>query len=246
MLSVILITKSDAERLPRCLELVRGLADDVVVRDSDSTDANLEIARRYTENVFSSPNCPGFGPQKNRALDYTCGDRVLSLDADEWLTPELGAEIRQTLQAPRTAVYEIPRLSSFCGRPMRHSGWWSDYLARLFRRGSVWFSNALVHERLLYTGTAARLKNPLRDNTYRNLDEMLAKLGRYSSDGAQNHRNRGGLGKAIALGIWAFVRTYVIRAGFLNGREGFLLAVSNAETTYYRYLKLMYLAEGKI
>ncbi len=247
-LSVILITKNEAERLPRCLESVRGLADEMVVLDSGSSDATLEIARRYTDKVFVSPDWPGFGLQKNRALAYATGDWVLSLDADEWLTPELAAEIRQTLQAPQARVYEIPRLSSFCGRPMRHSGWWPDHVARLFQRGAARFSDDLVHERLVYSERAARLQKPLRHETYRTLDEMLVKLNRYSSDGAQNHRQRGkrgGLGKAIGRGLWAFVRTYVIRAGFLDGREGFLLAVANAETTYYRYLKLMYLMEGK-
>jgi glycosyltransferase involved in cell wall biosynthesis len=247
-LSVILITKNEAERLPRCLESVRGLADEMVVLDSGSSDATLEIARRYTDKVFVSPDWPGFGLQKNRALAYATGDWVLSLDADEWLTPELAAEIRQTLQAPQARVYEIPRLSSFCGRPMRHSGWWPDHVARLFQRGAARFSDDLVHERLVYSERASRLQKPLRHETYRTLDEMLVKLNRYSSDGAQNHRQRskrGGLGKAIGRGLWAFVRTYVIRAGFLDGREGFLLAVANAETTYYRYLKLMYLIEEK-
>ncbi len=245
-LSVILITKNEAERLPRCLESVRAIADEIVVLDSGSTDATLEIARRYTDKVYSRPDWPGFGPQKNRALDMASGDWVLSLDADEWLTPELATEIQTALQAPVAEVYEIPRLSSFCGRPMRHSGWWPDHVARLFKRGAARFSDDLVHERLVFKGTAVELKNPLRHETYRNLDEMLVKLNRYSTDGAQNHLNRdkrGGLGKAIGRGLWAFVRTYVIRAGFLDGREGFLLAVANAETTYYRYLKLMYLRE---
>ncbi len=247
-LSVIVITKNEAERLPRCLESVREIADEIIVLDSGSTDATLEIARRYTEKVFVSPDWPGFGPQKNRALDYATGEWVLSLDADEWLTPELLMAIQTTLKAPTADVYEIPRLSSFCGRPMRHSGWWPDHVARLFRRGSARFSDDLVHERLVFTGAAGRLKTPLRHETYRTLDEMLIKLNRYSTDGAENHFNhgkRGGLGNAIGRGLWAFVRTYVIRAGFLDGREGFLLALANAETTYYRYLKLMYLAERK-
>lgn len=247
-LSVILITKNEAERLPRCLESVREIADEVIVLDSGSTDATLEIARRYTAKVFVSPDWPGFGPQKNRALSYATGDWVLSLDADEWLTPELAAEIAAVLKAPTAEVYEIPRLSSFCGRPMRHSGWWPDHVARLFRRGSAGFSDDLVHERLLFSSATLRLKIPLRHETYRNLDEMLVKLNRYSSDGAQNHLRRGkrgGLGQAMGRGAWAFVRTYIIRAGFLDGREGFLLAVANAETTYYRYLKLMYLVEAE-
>lgn len=258
-LSVILITKNEAERLPRCLESVRSIADEIVVLDSGSTDATLEIARRYTDKVYSRPDWPGFGPQKNRALDMASGDWVLSLDADEWLTPELATEIQTALQAPVAEVYEIPRLSSFCGRPMRHSGWWPDHVARLFKRGSARFSDDLVHERLVQVSprppgeglgerVSGRFHHPLRHETYRTLDEMLVKLNRYSTDGAQNHLNRdkrGGLGKAVGRGLWAFVRTYVIRAGFLDGREGFLLAVANAETTYYRYLKLMYLAEKK-
>ncbi len=247
-LSVIIITKNEAERLPRCLESVREIADEIIVLDSGSTDATLEIARRYTDKVTVSADWPGFGPQKNRALDDATGDWVLSLDADEWLTQELAAEVVAVLKAPTAEVYEIPRLSSFCGRPMQHSGWWPDHVARLFRRGTARFSDDLVHERLVFSGSTRRLKSPLNHETYRNLDEMLVKLNRYSTDGAENHLKhgkRGGLGKAIGRGVWAFVRTYVIRAGFLDGREGFLLAVANAETTYYRYLKLMYRAEGK-
>ncbi|TSA22768.1 MAG: glycosyltransferase family 2 protein [Betaproteobacteria bacterium] len=246
-LSVILITKNEAERLPRCLESVR-FADEIIVLDSGSTDATLEIARRYTDQVFISDGWPGFGPQKNAALSHASGDWVLSLDADEWLTPELAAEVQRVLAAPQADVYEIPRLSSFCGREMRHSGWWPDHVARLFRRGTARFSDDLVHERLLFTTHARRLMHPIRHETYRHLDEMLVKLNRYSTAGAQNQLDQGkraGLGKAISRGLWAFLRTYIIRAGFLDGREGFLLAVANAETTYYRYLKLMYLVAHK-
>jgi glycosyltransferase involved in cell wall biosynthesis len=247
-LSVIVITKNEAERLPRCLESVRTIADEIVVVDSGSADATPDIARQYGARFTVTPDWPGFGPQKNRALAHATGDWVLSLDADEWLTPELAAEIRQVLQAPQSDVYALPRLSSFCGRPMRHSGWWPDHVTRLFKRGAARFSDDLVHERLMFSGTHAVLQEPIMHETYRTLDEMLVKLNRYSTDGAQNHIHqgkRGGLGRAIGRGLWAFVRTYVIRAGFLDGREGFLLAVANAETTYYRYLKLMYLAEGR-
>ena len=243
-LSVILITKNEAERLPRCLESVRELADEIVVLDSGSTDATLEIARRYTDKVYSRPDWPGFGPQQNRVLDMAGGDWVLSLDADEWLTPELAAEVRAVLQAPAAAVYEIPRLSSFCGRPMRHSGWWPDYVARLFKRGSARFSDDLVHERLVFEGTAVQLHSPLQHESVRKLEEVLDKVDRYSTAGAEQARSKGkqgGLGKAVLHGTWAFLRAYVIKRGFLDGREGFILAVSSAEGTYYRYLKLMYL-----
>jgi len=245
-LSVILITKNEAERLPRCLESVRGLADEIVVLDSGSSDATLEIARRYTDQVHSSADWPGFGPQKNRALDYASGDWVLSLDADEWLTPELAAEIRQTLQAPQAKVYEIPRLSSFCGRPMRHSGWWPDHVARLFKRSTARFSEDLVHERLVFDGYAMALKGILNHESFRSLEDVLNKANAYSSHGAQQAFERGcsgSLGKAIAHSAWTFIRTYCLKKGFMDGREGLMLAISNAEGVYYRYLKLMHLVE---
>ena len=245
-LSVILICKNEAERLPRCLESVRGLADEIVVLDSGSTDATLEIVRRYTDKAYRSPDWPGFGPQKNCVLDYATGDWVLSLDADEWLTPELVVEIQAVLKNPAAEVYEIPRLSSFCGRPMRHSGWWPDHVARLFRRGTARFSDDLVHERLVFDGKAVALQGTLNHESFRSLEDVLNKANAYSSQGAQQAFERGrsgGLGKAVAHAVWAFMRTYVLKWGFMDGREGLMLAISNAEGVYYRYLKLMDLAE---
>lgn len=243
-LSVVVIVKDAEATLTRCLESV-AFADEIVVLDSGSTDATPLIARRYTEKYRVSPDWPGFGIQKNRALDQAEGDWVLSLDADEWVTPDLREEIVRLLAAPAADVYALPRLSSFCGREMRHSGWWPDYVPRLFRRGAARFSDDLVHEKLVFEGRAARLTRPLRHASVRSLDEVLEKLNRYSSAGARQQLakgERGGVSRAVAHGLWAFFRTYFLRAGFLDGREGFLLAVANAEGTYYRYLKLIYLA----
>ncbi len=244
-LSVILITKNEASRLAATLEAV-AFADEIVVLDSGSTDGTVEVARRYTDQVRVSPDWPGFGPQKNRVLDLATGDWVLSLDADERVTPELAAEIEAAIAAPAFDMYELPRLSSFCGRSMRHSGWWPDYVPRLFRRGSARFSDDLVHERLVFQGETGRLKAPLLHESFRTLDELLAKVNHYSSAGAEQalaRGKRGSLGKAVGHGLWAFLRTYLLRAGFLDGREGFMLAVSSAEAVYYRYAKLIYLRE---
>jgi len=117
-LSVILITKNEAENIRACLESV-GWADEIVVVDSGSTDETVEIAREFTGKVYLHPDWPGFGPQKNRALDYATGDWVLSIDADERVTPELRGEIEHELSSPQADAYRIPRLSSFCGRFMR-------------------------------------------------------------------------------------------------------------------------------
>ncbi|MFN5774725.1 MAG: glycosyltransferase family 2 protein, partial [Burkholderiaceae bacterium] len=151
-LSVILITKNEAELVGQCLESVKW-ADEIIVVDSGSTDATVEICKRYTDRVTVT-DWPGFGPQKNRALAMATGDWVLSIDADEEVTPGLAQEIRNMTQSPLTnaAVYALPRLSSLLGRPMRHGDWWPDEVPRLFRRGEAQFSNDLVHERLEFAG----------------------------------------------------------------------------------------------
>lgn len=241
-LSVIIITKNEALNIRECIESVKW-ADEIIVVDSGSTDDTVAICREFTPHVYSH-DWPGFGVQKNRALDYASKDWVLSLDADERVTPELRAEIETTLHEGKARGYEIPRLSSFCGKFMHHSGWYPDYVLRLFRRGSARFSDSLVHERLIIDSKTERLESLLLHYAFENLEEVLHKTNQYSTAGAQMQFQRGrnsSLSGAVLRGLWSFVRTFVLRAGFLDGREGFILAVSNAEGTYYRYLKLMLL-----
>lgn len=243
-LSVIVITKDEEAVIGRCLESVRW-ADEIVVVDSGSRDRTVEIARALNANVVITQDWPGFGPQKNRALDAAHGDWVLSLDADEWVPAALAEEIKARLAQPGDAVgFRVPRRSTFCGREMRHSGWWPDYVLRLFRRGSGRFSDDLVHEQLVVRGSIGTLRAHLMHEAFVDLEEVLHKANSYSTWNARSLRDRGqrgGLGKAIARGLWTFLRTYLLRAGFLDGREGFMLAVSNAEGTYYKYVKLMLL-----
>jgi glycosyltransferase involved in cell wall biosynthesis len=238
-LSVILITRNEAANIAACLESV-AWADEIVVVDSGSTDETPAICRRYTQNLTVT-DWPGFGPQKNRALDRATGDWVLTIDADERVTPELRAEIEQVLQAPDADAYELPRLSSYLGQAMRHGGWWPDHVTRLFRRGSARFSEARVHETLQVTGRTGRLKQHLIHHPFRSLDQVIGKMDSYSTAAAAGMAERGrsaGLTSAVLHGLFAFLRTYVLRAGFLDGRLGFVLAVSNAEGAYYKYLKL--------
>jgi len=247
-LSAVVITKNEARVIQRCLESV-AWADEIIVLDSASDDCTAEIARRLKAKVEVTGDWPGFGAQKNRALALATGDWVLSLDADEWVTPELRAEIVRALAASNGhAAFRMPRLSSYCGRFMRHSGWWPDHVTRLFQRGAARFSDDRVHERLIVEGSVGALHEALRHEAVRDLDEALAKMNAYSTAGALMQHERGArasLTGAIWHGAWTFVRTYVLRAGFLDGREGFMLAVSNAEGAYYRYLKLMLLTAKK-
>ncbi|WP_333843196.1 glycosyltransferase family 2 protein [Pelomicrobium sp.] len=245
-LSVIVIAKNAEETIERCLTSV-AWADEIVVLDSGSRDATVEIAQRHASKVEVSPDWPGFGPQKNRALALANSEWVLSLDSDEWVPEALRQEIEQAIRSPGDHVaFRMPRLSTFCGRPIHHSGWWPDYVVRLFRRGSGQFSDDLVHERVLVTGPVGTLKTPLGHAPIRDLEQALEKVNAYSSAGAVNFfraGHRGSLAKAVGRGAWSFFRTYVLRAGFLDGRMGFILAIYNAEATYYRYLKLMLLEE---
>ena len=246
LLSVVLITKNAAPVIRRCLESV-AWADEIVVLDSESSDGTAELCREFTPRVETVRDWPGFGPLKNRAVEQARGEWIFNIDADEWVTPALRAEIEAALRAPgEAAAFRVPRRSSYCGRFIRHSGWWPDHVTRLFRRGRARFSEDQVHERLLVEGGVGTLRQPLLHEAFRDLEQVLGKVNTYSSQGALGLRKRGAkatVATAVAHGAWTFFRTYCLRAGFLDGREGFMLAVSNAEGTYYRYLKLLLLEE---
>ncbi len=246
-ISAIIITKNAGTMIRRCLESV-AWADETIVVDSGSSDDTAEICRALGVKLTVTPDFPGFGAQKNRALDAATGDWVFSIDADEWVTPELRDEMRAVMADPAAApAYALPRRSSFCGREMKHSGWWPDYVVRLFRREAARFSEDLAHERLVVTGTTRKLKQPLMHEAISTMEQMLGKMNLYSSASARMLHARGrraSIGTAVLHGSWAFFRTYVLRRGFLDGREGFILAVANAEGSYYRYIKLM-LENGK-
>jgi len=246
-LSVIVITKNEEHSIRDCLGSIVW-ADEIIVLDSGSTDNTVAICREYTSKVFVT-GWPGFGPQKNHALEMATCDWVLSLDADERVTPELQAEIRTAIDYPGNNIaFKMPRLSNYCGRYMRYSGWWPDYIIRLFCRGRAHFTNDLVHEHLIVHGAVETLSKPLIHNSFDDLEDVLNKINSYSSAGASmmhQKKKKATLASSILHGLWAFVHTYILRAGFLDGREGLMLAVSNAEGTYYRYLKLMMMTRGK-
>lgn len=241
-LSVIIIAKNAGTMIRRCVESV-AWADEVVVVDSGSSDATQDICRELGAKVIVTSDWPGFGAQKNRALDAACSDWVFSIDADEWVTPELRDEIQATINSVAAAsAYTIPRRSSFCGRYMKHSGWSPDYVIRLFQRGSARFSDDLVHERLIVDDAVRKLRQPLMHETITDLSQLITKMDLYSTASARDLHARGrraSIWTALLHGGWAFFRTYILRAGFLDGREGLMLAIANAEGSYYRYVKLM-------
>lgn len=241
-LSAILITRDEEINIGECLASV-AFAREIVVVDSGSSDATVAIAQAAGARVVHTSDWPGFGAQKNRALAEASQPWVLSIDADERVTPELRDEILRVVNAagPQPEAWAMPRHSSFCGQFMNHSGWYPDRVLRLFRRGTARFSDDVVHERVLPSGGVGHLRHHLLHISYRDLETVLDKMNRYSTAGAQRLHGSGrraSLGSAILHGLWAFLRTYVLQRGFMDGRLGFVLAVSVAEGTYYRYLKL--------
>ncbi|GGP26238.1 glycosyltransferase family 2 protein [Silvimonas amylolytica] len=245
-LSVILIAHNEIANLRDCLASV-AFADEVIVVDSGSTDGSVALAREMGAKVLET-DWPGFGPQKNRALDLAQGDWVFSIDADERVPEGLRDEILMTISQPQFDAYEMPRLSSFCGRFIRHSGWWPDPVLRLFRRGSARFTDVAVHERLIAQGKTGRLRHHLLHYSYPDLESVLAKINRYSSDAA---RAKFAAGKRSTLlgacfrGFWTFFRHYTFQRGFLDGREGFLLAVTAGIGNFCRYAKLAQLGRNE-
>ena len=243
MLSVIIITKNEAGNILDCLASV-AWADEIIVIDSGSDDRTVEICEQFGARVYVN-QWPGYGKQKNFALDFAKGDWVLSIDADERVTPLLHEEIERVIANPgEFLAWKIPRLSSFCGRYMRHSGWWPDYVVRLFARGQAIFSDDIVHEQVLVKGRTGTLVGYFLHESIESFEDLLSKMNQYTSAGAllaYQKGKKGSLRKAIGHGVWAFFRCYILRTGFLEGREGFILAVSTAESSYYRYLKLMFM-----
>lgn len=248
-ISAILITRNEEGNLRACLQSLCDWVDEIVVVDSASTDATVAIAQEFGAVVQHAQDWPGFGPQKNRALSVATSEWVLSIDADERITPELAKEIRQVVSnQPNGQAFEIPRSSFYCGRFMQHSGWYPDHVLRLFKRGHAHFSNDLVHERVITADEIVQLSQPLLHYSFHTFSQVLKKIDAYSEASAKQSYEKGrraNVFTAVGHGLWAFIRTYFFKAGFLDGQHGLALAISNAEGSYYRYLKIWLLQKNE-
>lgn len=238
-LSVIIITKNEAENIRACLESVKW-ADEIIVVDSGSSDATVEICRELGAQVHEH-DWPGFGMQKNRVLSYATNEWVFSLDADERVTADLKAQLIKAMEDGSEDGFYVPRLSQFCGRFIRHSGWYPDYVLRLFKRTKGRFSDDMVHERVILEGAAGRLSSPLLHYSYINEADVQRKTEQYARAGALQMLKNGKtatFADAPLRAGWAFIRTYCLRLGFLDGIAGFNVAMMNARTTYLKYRQL--------
>jgi O-antigen ligase len=241
-LSVIIITMNEADRLETCLASVLPIASEIIVFDSGSSDGTVEIAGKYTDKVFET-DWPGYGPQKQRALEKATGEWVLSIDADEALSPEACSEIDRLLrEKPDAAGYKLPWAVTIFGQTLNH-GRSARAPLRLFRRKGARFTDSVVHEKILLPkGDIKVLKGRLLHFTHRDFGHYLEKNRKYAWLGAQKRFSSGktgaGLTGATLRAIWTFFQIYFIRLGFLDGRIGFLVAVMYSQGSFNKYAGL--------
>ncbi len=242
-LSVVMIVRNESANLRACLETVRW-ADEIVIVDSGSNDDTVSIARAYTGEVYLEPDWRGYGVQRQRAQARARGDWIFMLDADERVTPELRAEIQAVVaNDDRNAVYAVPRLSFCFGRFIRHGGWYPDYVVRLYPRERARYDDAPVHEKVHADPgmRVMRLRGDLLHYTYRDLEHYLVKSAAYAaawSAARARDGRRSSLAQGMLHGVGCFLRMYLLRAGFLDGRAGFLLAALSAHSTFVKYADL--------
>jgi len=238
-LSVTIIAWNEEERLRACLESV-AWAEEILVIDAESTDKTVQVAREFTDRIWVRP-WPGFAEQKNFGLDQATCEWVLSLDADERVTPELRERIRRIVRANGPGDgYSIPRKNIFWGAWVRHGGLYPDYQLRLFRRTAGRFVDSAVHESVVVEGHVERLAEPLLHHSYRGLDDFVARSNRYSALAARDIVARGGRAGVLDLALrplGRFLSMYVARGGFLDGWRGFVLAVLYANYVFLRVAK---------
>ena len=247
LLSTCLITRDEEHNLPRVLNSVRGLADEIVIVDCGSQDRTVEIARDHGAKVIARP-WTNFAEQKNIAAEAASHNWILSLDADE----ELSTELRDSLlawkkQEPKFAVYEFARRTWYLGAWINHTGWYPDFQRRLFRRDAAQFSG-IIHEALRFQGKAGRLQGDLLHYTVSSVEEHGQKVERYTTLAAQQMLTAGRRSWRAAMWLappWNWFSNYVLRLGFLDGHRGWIISRMAARGTWLKFKKLGKLIEAQ-
>ena len=239
-LSVVIITHNEEENIRECLESVQW-ADEIIVVDSDSSDKTEKICGTFGVS-FIKEAWKGFALQKNSAIEKATRDWILSIDADERVTPELREEITAIMESgnPKDG-YFIARKNFFLGRWIRRCGWYPDYNLRLFQKGKGLFGVREVHEAVKLDGAAGHLQFPMEHHTYRSLEDFMKRLDRYSALAAKEllkEKKTYGIFHIVFRPAYTFVNMYLLRLGFLEGYYGFVLSVLYAFYTFLKYIKL--------
>jgi glycosyltransferase involved in cell wall biosynthesis len=237
--SATVITRNESANIRECLQSLQWVSEILVV-DQFSEDGTAEVARSLGARVVQE-EWHGFSGQKNLAIDEAQGPWILSLDADERVTPDLQREIEAILEAngPEDG-YHVARRNYFCGQWIRHGGWYPDYSLRLFRKDAGRFALRSVHERVVLQGRTGYLKHPMEHFTYASVGDYLNRMERYSrlaADEVLSGGRKPGWASMLFRPFFTFLKMYGLKRGFLDGREGFFLAVSYAYYTFLKYYR---------
>ena len=237
-----IITFNEQENIEAAIESLRPIVDDIVVVDSESTDETVEIARRLNARVFIRP-WEGYSKQKNFAAEQANFDWIFSLDADERVSPELADEILQlkTESDIKYTCFEMPRRTFYLGSWIRYSGWYPDYKSRLHRKDKAEWTGEFVHESLLTEGAIARLEHSILHYTVRNASDHHLRIDRYTTLAAKERFERGKRASFLSIGVsplLVFIKTFILKLGFLDGIPGLAIAWFAAHYVFLRQLKL--------
>jgi len=239
-ISATVITFNEERNIEDCLKSINW-ADEIIVVDSESTDRTVEIAKKFTDKVFTNP-WPGHKQQKNFAIEKSTHNWIFSIDADERVTPELRDYIFRELKNPVAVGYKFPRLNHFIGKKMRFGGWYPDHVLRLFRKDKGRFGGVNPHDKVIIEdGVIVTDKNPLIHYTYNSFGQYIQKQDFYSTIAAREKfkaGKRAGILVIVAKPIWKFFETYILKIGFLDGIRGVIAAFGAAFATYMKFVKL--------
>ena len=246
-LTVTVITHNESAHIAAALESI-AWADEIIVVDSHSTDGTIATARRYATRV-EERDWAGYGAQKNHAADQASHDWILSIDADERVTPDLAAEVQALMrEGPASPGYLITRVAHYLGRWVRSTDWYPDYHLRLYNRRAARWSERRVHESVEVDGLAKggkrlpRLRGELLHYPYRNMSDHLRKIDTYTTLAAEQWQAEGKRVTAMQALIYprlAFFRNYVLRQGFRDGQVGLLISLLNSHYVFLKYAKLL-------
>jgi glycosyltransferase involved in cell wall biosynthesis len=240
-ISVVIITFNEEKRLEPALKSVADIASEIVVVDSFSSDYTVKIAKKYTGKVFQR-KWTNYSDQKNFANKKASFPWILSLDADERLSPELQKEILEITKVnPECSGFSMPRKVHYLGKWIKHSGWYPDRKVRLFRKDKSFWEGEFVHEKLVVDGTINNLKGVIHHFTYRDIRDHLDRINTFSGLAAQKlyaEKKKCRLYHLLFLPFFRFTKSYILRAGFLDGFAGFVIAVLHGYAIFVRYAKL--------
>ena len=239
-ISIVIIVKNGEELIEKAL-LSSTWADEIVILDSGSTDNTLNIANKYTKNIHTSDKWYGFGKQRQNAQKLSSSDWIFMLDADEEISDSLRKSIKEVIMgAPR--IYQVNRLSKAFGCEVKHSGWYPDWINRLYPNDLTTYNDALVHETLIIPENYKPVKiyGALRHETYKNMKDYYLKMSMYIDAWSTQNINKKNSGLIIGFlrGYWAFFKMYILKLGFLDGSVGLTLAFLRYETTVMKYFDL--------